>query len=131
MIQLEYSCNEGYLEEFDKRKILTYSLLLAVLPRNRLDPPMFISNFDYDNSSSAENSTLLEGSKPEMGFCIDIPFIRIFIICIIVLELLKLIFSFVRTLKKYLIKKTSPTGNPRPNLNRMVSSNPTTRYVNS
>ena len=30
------SCNEEYLEEFDKGKILKCSLLLAVLPGNRL-----------------------------------------------------------------------------------------------
>ena len=33
----EYSCDEEYLKEFDKRTILEYSLLLAVLPQNRLD----------------------------------------------------------------------------------------------
>ena len=34
---MEYSCEE-YLEEFDKGKILKYSLLQAVVLRNRLDP---------------------------------------------------------------------------------------------
>ena len=34
----EYSCDEEYLEEFNKGKIIKYFLLLAVLPQNRLDP---------------------------------------------------------------------------------------------
>ena len=33
----EYSCDEGYFEEFNKGNILKYSLLLAALPQNRLD----------------------------------------------------------------------------------------------
>ena len=35
--QWVYMCDDEYLEEFNKRKMLKYSLLLAVLPRNRLD----------------------------------------------------------------------------------------------
>ena len=34
----KYSCDEEYLEEFRTGKILKYSLLLSVLPRNRLRP---------------------------------------------------------------------------------------------
>ena len=37
-VSWEYSCDDEYLEEFDKGKVLEYSLLLATLPRNRLDP---------------------------------------------------------------------------------------------
>ena len=37
-VSWEYSCDEEHFEEFDKGKILKYSLLQAVLPRNRLDP---------------------------------------------------------------------------------------------
>ena len=37
-VSLEYSCDEEYFEEFDKGKMLKYSLLVAVLPQNRLDP---------------------------------------------------------------------------------------------
>ena len=37
-VSWEYSCNVEYLKEFDKGKIRKYSLLLAVLPRNRVDP---------------------------------------------------------------------------------------------
>ena len=37
-VSLEYSCDDEYLEEFDKGKVLEYSLLLATLPRNRPDP---------------------------------------------------------------------------------------------
>ena len=37
-VSWEYSCNDEYLEEFGK--IIKYSLLLAVFPRNRLDPIM-------------------------------------------------------------------------------------------
>ena len=37
-VSWEYSCDEEYLEEFNKQKILKYSLLLDVLPQNRLEP---------------------------------------------------------------------------------------------
>ena len=40
-VSWEYSYVEEYLEEFDIRKILKCSFLLAVLPRNRLDPKSF------------------------------------------------------------------------------------------
>ena len=33
-----YSCDEEDLEEFNKETIFKYSSLLAVLPRNKLDP---------------------------------------------------------------------------------------------
>ena len=37
-VSWEYNCDEECLEEFNKGKMLKYSLLLAVLPRNRIDP---------------------------------------------------------------------------------------------
>ena len=37
-VSWEYSCDEEYLEEFNKGKILKYPSLLAALTRNRLDP---------------------------------------------------------------------------------------------
>ena len=40
-VSWEYSCDEEYLEEFNKGKISKYCLLLAVLPQNRLDPDIF------------------------------------------------------------------------------------------
>ena len=46
-VSWEYSCDEEYLEEFDQEKFLTYSLLLAVLPRNRLDP-VYVSVYIED-----------------------------------------------------------------------------------
>ena len=39
----ECSYDEEYLGKFDKGEMLKYSLLLAVLPRNRLDPTYFVS----------------------------------------------------------------------------------------
>ena len=45
-VSWEYSCDEEYVEDFDTGNILKYSLSLAVLTRNRLDP---ISVFEYEN----------------------------------------------------------------------------------
>ena len=38
IILILYSCDEEYLEEFNKEIILKHSFFLAVLPRNILDP---------------------------------------------------------------------------------------------
>ena len=40
-VSREYSYDEEYLEEFNKRKISKYFLTPAVLPRYRLDPKSF------------------------------------------------------------------------------------------
>ena len=42
----EYSCDEEYLEEFNKGKNLKYSILITVIPRNRLDPLYFGQNIN-------------------------------------------------------------------------------------
>ena len=48
-VSWEYSCDEEYLEEFDKGKILKYSLLLAALPWNLLDPVLESIGFVMSN----------------------------------------------------------------------------------
>ena len=40
-VSCEYRCDDEYFEEFNKGKILKYSLILVVLPQNRLDPIIF------------------------------------------------------------------------------------------
>ena len=46
-VSWEDSCKEEYLEENNDEKILQYSLLLAVLPRNGLHPK-FVPKSSFD-----------------------------------------------------------------------------------
>ena len=41
-VSWDHSCEENYIEEYNKEKDLKYSLLIALLPRNRLDPHCFM-----------------------------------------------------------------------------------------
>ena len=47
----EYTCDEEYLEEFNKGIILKYPFLQAVLPWNRHDPNInvILINFKFHN----------------------------------------------------------------------------------
>ena len=56
-VSWEYSCYEEYLEEFIKGKMLKYSLLQVVLPRNRLEtskPSMIKKDLNFQNELERE-----------------------------------------------------------------------------